>query len=393
MYKGNYRKMNNPKILYIAPLQDLSGYANAARGYVKALHLAGANLVTRHLKFDSGVFENDTIEQELATRDLKNVDVIIQHTTPDTASIKLGVKNILAFAWETSRLPVHWAPIANQFDHIIAFCEQNRQCFIDSGIIKPITVVPHTFDIASYKNRKLLKITNYNNEFLFYNICQFSNRKGVDKLLISYFTEFKKEDNVILLLKTYISSTNRKNETEKVRGFVDSIKKGLKLNYYPPVLINTEVLSDDDILDLHYTGDCFVSASTGEAWNICAFDAAATGNSVVATGWGGVCEFIRSISGWYELVDYRLEPVYNAQHAHPAYYTGNELWAAVDIVKFGQAMRRVYEMRKDDRQKLALGKENARDFDYSIIGPKLLSVINNVCKSGDPNCQEIDPLS
>ena len=42
------------KILYIGPVRDFSGYATAARGYIKSLVDAGADLVVRPVKYDPG---------------------------------------------------------------------------------------------------------------------------------------------------------------------------------------------------------------------------------------------------------------------------------------------------------------------------------------------------
>ena len=41
-------------MLYIAPLFDFSGYAHAARDYIRALDKAGCDLVTRAVRYDNG---------------------------------------------------------------------------------------------------------------------------------------------------------------------------------------------------------------------------------------------------------------------------------------------------------------------------------------------------
>jgi hypothetical protein len=60
----------------------------------------------------------------------------------------------------------------------------------------------------------------------------------------------------------------------------------------PRVELRTTPMSLAEIDALHRTSHCFVSLTRGEGWGLGAFDAAARGNPVVTTGWGGTLEFL-----------------------------------------------------------------------------------------------------
>jgi len=107
------------KILYIAPVRDFSGYANAARGYIRALYQAGADIAVRAIRYDKAdpgsMYEPTDIENKLLKRDLKNIDIVIQHTTPNEMRPMDDKVNIAIVAWETTRIPPYWVNKLNKF--------------------------------------------------------------------------------------------------------------------------------------------------------------------------------------------------------------------------------------------------------------------------------------
>ena len=208
------------RMLYIAPVRDFSGYANAARGYVRALAQAGADLVVRPVRYDRAddgkEYQPTDLERELLTKPLDDIDVVIQHTTPNEMRPVPGKVNIAITAWETTRIPGYWAEKLNQFDAVITFCDESIMAFRNSGVTVPIWKVPHTFDMATYnldgvEDIETLNADNpFKDKFVFYNISQLSAKKGIDVLLRSYYAQFwDKKDDVILVLKSYINMSNR----------------------------------------------------------------------------------------------------------------------------------------------------------------------------------------
>jgi len=369
-----------PKVLYVAPLNDFSGYAEVARNYVRALDLAGVNLVTRDLKYDSGEYKKSEREKELATRDIQDVDIIIQQTTPNETEYKDGVFNINAFCWETDRIPKQWADMLNKMDLILVPIEQNRIAAQKSGVVKPIVVVPYSFNIERYK-RKIdsLVIPGADNSFKFLSILQYSKKKGMDPLLKAYFTEFTREDPVILILKVYIGPNDGIQERNRILSIINAMKGILRLNNYPPIKLIHEVMSHDQIEKLYVSSDCYILPSRGEGWGVPHFDALGWGLPTIATKGTGPEAFITDECGW--LVDSHLSPVCDMPHPHNFMYTGKDNWREPHVCDLKTCMRNAFTFwRKKDafdlwsiRQKAA--RERVKDFSNEVIGPQLRDVI------------------
>jgi len=393
------------KILYIGPLRDFSGYATAARGYIRALYEAGANLVLRPVRYDQAdpgtSYKVTDLERELLRRDLNNVDIVIQHVTPNEMRPAPGKINIAVVAWETTRIPAYWVEKLNQFDAVITFCDASVEAFSDCGVEVPIHKVPHTFDISSYSLEDVEPITSpsspevFKDRFVFYNISQFAAKKGVDLLLRSYYGAFHGHgDDVMLILKTYVNMTSRANEREKLQQYIQSVKVGMRLPMagYPPVMLIVKTLTDTQIKKIHATGDAYVCSSRGEGWCIPAFEALTYGKKLITTLWGGMGEFVRhpdagEVESQDEAgniafvsfvrdnvysVNYSMEPLVGQTHADTELYTGFDLIAEASVSSMMGQMKQAFENRE------TLPAPDMMEFDHSVVGPNMLRLIEEI---------------
>jgi len=369
---------DNPKLLYIAPLKDFSGYANSARNYIKALDLIGMNIVTRTLNYDGAQHNLSPRLKELNNRNTDNIDIVLQHTTGNETQRKDGVFNVLYFAWETDKVPTEWVNKINQMDLVLVPCEENIRASRRSGVVVPMHKIPHTFDAKKYKK----KISPYfvpglEDGFKFLAICQYSKKKGIDPLLKAYLSEFNKEDNVALILKIYVGSSDTNDDKNKIQHLINAMKGILRIPEYPPIILIHDVLSDDDIEKLYKTADCYALPSRGEGWGIPHFDALGFGLPAIATNWGGPTEFINKDCGW--LVDYHMSPVVEMPHPHTFMYTGKDNWAEPHVNHLKASMREAYEIWKNNKEKWKSMQEAARervnDFSYDKIGKEMKGVI------------------
>ena len=94
--------------------------------------------------------------------------------------------------------------------------------------------------------------------------------------------------------------------------------------------------ADREIEELHAGGDCFVSLCRGEGWGLGAFDAAAHGNPVVITGFGGQLDYL---AGSPYLVDFELVPVVDPM-GFPS-YAPDQRWAEPDLDHAAALLRAV----------------------------------------------------
>jgi glycosyltransferase involved in cell wall biosynthesis len=366
----------SPKILYIAPIKDFSGYAHAARDYIRALDISGCNLVTRALRYDSGDYILSTREQELFDRDIQNVDIVLQHTTPNETERKSGSFNVNYFAWETDRVPDEWVAQLNMMDLILVPCDENIRAARKSGVVVPIEKIPHTFDIEKYsKPIDPYTVNGLNDRMKFLTICQYAKKKGIDALLKGYLAEFRSSDKVLLVLKMYMTPKDGDEQRNYLAGLISEMKDYLRINDYAPILLLPQIMSDEDVSRLYKGCDIYVMPSRGEGWSITHFDAMGYGLPPIAINWAGPTEYINSSNGW--LVDYNMSPVCGMPHPHPFMYTGRDNWAEPHVDHLRLCMRQAFVEYQSGA--LEIRSNNCRkrvvDFSYEKIGPLMRDVI------------------
>ena len=118
------------------------------------------------------------------------------------------------------------------------------------------------------------------------------------------------------------------------------------------------------VAGLHARGDCFVSLST-EGWGLGAFDAAAYGNPVVITGWGGQLAFLDRSSAF--LVEYALEPV---QHFAPQVYGRTSIGPCPTSTPRSSVLREVaHDLDAARREAAPLRATVLHGYSPSRVGP------------------------
>lgn len=329
-------------IRYVAPCFDSSGYSEAARNNIVALTRAGINVLPSPISFEKyyanlgekGALISDLIEKNK----LLYPKIQIIHCTPENYSqyIQKSVYNIGYAAWETSKLPTHWAKHINLLNEIWVPSTYNVKVFRDSGVTIPITLIPHTF--TEEANTVAPVIRKINNEYIFYSIFQWLERKNPIGLLKAYLTEFTAADNVVLILKTFQFSHNNSIEVERIKETIKGIKDKLYLPSYPRVLLITDLLTSSQMKGLHQSGDCYVHLHRSEGFGIPVAEAMLEGKPVITTNYGGVTDFVTDLDTGY-LVGSTEIPVYGMPWP---IYTGDMIWAEPDVLHAKKVMREVF---------------------------------------------------
>jgi glycosyltransferase involved in cell wall biosynthesis len=372
------------KVLYISPYLGFSGYSTAARGYVRALHQKGVEVVLRNVKYDDGQEHKlEPWERALFCRAAEGVDVIVQHLTPNEMAVKEdgSMKHIGVLATETDLISKEWAESLNRMDAVVTFCEMSSEAIQRGGVRVPVYVLPHTFDIKSYEDQgdtfdtmTGVPLSGADKPCIFYNISQVSNKKGIDRLLRAYYGAFQKKEPVTLILKGYIGQMKRVGEDQQIIDFVNTVREGCRFKQFPPVVIFTDIMTEDEIKRIHSTGDIYVNASSGEGWGLPLFDAAAYGNGVVSTIWGGPEMFLKSEDIYH--VQHTIEPVFGMNHPHPYMFTSNEKWAEPSVQSMITQMRLAFDDYCKDQLRTV---PNLEAFDDSVVGEQFKTILEEVC--------------
>lgn len=351
------------EVTYIGPVTDSSGYSEAARNNIAALHYGGVTVNVVPLSFEK--FKSDLGDLGKLAKSLvgKNHPGKIQilHCTPNMYAnhIKKDMYNIGYTVWETDKLPSDWVNDINRCNEVWVPCNHNVEVFKRSGVNIPVYCIPHAFN-PEYQNeeKEELPVNNIDeNDFVFYSIFQWTERKNPLSLLKAYLTEFKENENVVLILKTYLVDPTNNNEKEAIKNQIKDLKAALHLKSYPKVLLISSLLSSQQIKELHLIGDCFVSLHACEGFGVPIAEAMLSDSVVLTTSYGGPSDFIiENVTGF--TVPYTMTPVCGMPWSH---YAGDQNWASPDIDTAKKKMRRIFNIGQPRLDSLGHIRSNAKE--------------------------------
>ncbi len=338
-------------IKYIGPIRDYSGYSEAARNYILALHKAGVPITVQPHCFDVnppavGSSQEWAIINSLVGAEV-DYDVVIVHLTPDLAPLykeKYKDKYVISYTvWETDKLHPYWTTCCNKMDEVWVPSSWNVESFRNSGVNVPIHLIPHGIAPDTFLNtdKSAFSLGSEANTFNFYSIFQWNARKNGEGLLRAYFNAFKGQDDVRLILKTYIGGgLPAKEELKVLKEKIYAIKNDMRLDHFPKLTLISEPLSTEQVRALHLYGDAYVALPHGEGWGLVSFEAGLAGKPVITTNGGGQLEYLNKYNSY--LVDSRLTYVSGMGTFNP-WYLGDQKWYEPSLLDASNKMREVYE--------------------------------------------------
>ncbi len=342
------------KIKFSSCFLDHSGYAQAARRTLLALTKAGVDVSTFFLTYQKSTHdlgEGGKLAKKLKDKKL-DYDIKLMMITPDQAvlQVETGKYNICVMFWEVLGMDRRWVHGMNKLDEIWTTSQIHAETFGHNGVYKPIKVIKPTIEVADRTRYRRLKIKGFNG-FLFYSIFQWTERKNPRALLETYWKAFEGKKDVGLLLKVYKANFSE-FERQRIRNDINKWKGQLGLKNYPKVFLALGEVSGEEIMRIHSTGDCFVSAHRGEGLGLPQIEAMSIGNPIISTNFGGVHELLDDSFAW--LIKYKLIQVFNMVHI--PFYNAQQLWAEIDTEHLKKSMLEAYSDRKLTAKKGRLAK-------------------------------------
>lgn len=363
-----------------------TGYGDAADRLVRAVRGAGTRLAYRGWSNTRGgeapalvPFSRDPLPQEEAPVGAPTVAHLVPEYYPLVREVVAGLGPFVAHTvWETDRVPGHWPDLINQADRVIVPTDWNRDVFAAGGVTVPIDVVPHVA-CAPHAGDAGRSMGLDDDTFVFYSIGRWDQRKAMFHTVRAFLDAFDGDDPVELIVKTGpriemppVDEWGTENPMAWTTGWQVA---HLVSRYRNPARVRLEVgtWTDDQIAGLHTRGDCYVSLPRGEGWGMGAFDAGAYGNPVVATGWGGVLEFLDDETAY--LVESTLVPV---EHHAYASYSPDQRWAEPHVSHGAELLREVFEGHDSARERAgALRDRVLRDYAPDVVAASFLSLLDD----------------
>lgn len=367
-------------VRYVGPAKDYSGYGEAVRHDIMALLAAGVEVTGKFPRYTPEIADFGALGEKLDK--VENVDkpydTIILHTTPNVYQqyMEKGKYHIARVFWETDKLPAVFAQNIELCDEIWTGSEFNAQALRNSGITKPIHIIPQAIDTEFHPDQIKPYLVSCQDTLKFYSIFEWTERKNPVALLTAYFQAFQNAEKVSLSIKTYVDNFDKKKH-EEIDHTIRKLKAKLNLSYYPPVYLYRNLMDRQQIYRFHKTFDIFVSAHRGEGWGIPQMEALLSNHPIISTGCGGIHEYLTDNVDAF-LTEYKLVAL-SENTRNQQWYQADQKWADVDILDLISCFHTAYT-KKDDVQKMGIngGKRVRELFAPETIGAAMAHQLKEI---------------
>ena len=394
------------KIVYCGQFHDLTGYGIAARSYLKAIDTFVSQQNNVELKVYSVVIQNDAtlsdedrslIDKYLFKSDeeleqyIKNNEYICLWHTPTplplfaddrfktSANLSNSLKRIIEAStenyhlvvWETTDICDEWQETIKYFSPkgIITACEFNRPVFEKYN--NNVTVIPHPIaynpDITPQKINLPYELDD---KFCILTMSQWTHRKGFDKIISAFLMEFEKEDDAVLIVKTYPSPTHP--TAEHIVKDIQAAKTKTDNPKAPKsdIVLITEFIGKNQMQWLFNQSSVYASATRGEGFGLTLFESVLNKIPVIAPRSGGHTDYLNKESTYF------VDGMYDCCITSDSVYSQNSMWFETNISSLREQLRNAYNDWKSN--KLKDKGERAYQFLQSLDEFRLESVGKNI---------------
>ena len=404
-------------VLLIGQLTDVSGYGNAVRNYMhnllslhnqKKINLSLLNFsfenhsnildeemeiikkfsITESIDVNRGHYSYDDIARikQFTTSEYEVVffllnDWLSVSVNEDEIMTKSGLNlNYICrkstvvhpcVVWETDSVPDIWSESYKTINvgSLICACEWNYDTFkhINDAVVIPYSNRFENEYDADYYN-KIKGIVK--DKFVFSSVFQWNKRKGIDKLITSFYLEFYDNPEVCLILKTYVNKTmTGTSEIHHIRNEVQNyiskiIHYGKAVEPKCKILILNDILNKRQINSIYKASDVYITCTRGEGFGLPISEAINFEKPVVVPSIGGHLDFIECNNNFF--IDSTMEPALDYDNAY--WSSINTNWVEVSINSTRKQMRSCLESQNlNERGKIA------KEFMKSYLAPERCS--------------------
>jgi glycosyltransferase involved in cell wall biosynthesis len=350
---------------------DGSGYADETRGIIFGLQRAGFPVQVEPVGLQHDVQniltaeERDTLEV-LKHRKLElERGIHFQHYPANDFNLAMyGRYRVGRTMYETDSLPDGWRDYCEGMDEVWVPSTFNCGTFASAGVSpNRLRALPGGINTTLFCPGLEPFPIAMRRGFNFLSVFEWIQRKGADVLLRAYLTEFKADEDVALILKTYDRPDANAEMLPRLAYFVER-HMGMRLEDAPPVLVIAPgFLPTADIPRLYASADAFVLPSRGEGWGRPYMEALACECPVIATRWSGQMDFLHDENSY--LIDCETVPV---PWNNDVELSAGHRWAEPSVEHLRQLMRHAFEHREEAKQKAMRGRaEMVETWDWDDV--------------------------
>ncbi|WP_404559169.1 glycosyltransferase family 9 protein [Bradyrhizobium niftali] len=326
------------RLNYHGEVSHRSGYGEAARAYVRALHEAGIRVSVT----DTGGHPDrvpDDLVRSLIGNDAGADFNLFHGIPPYWARTASRMSNVIAMTvWETDTMPPAWRNPLLQAIDVWLPCRFNTEVFA-RGLGREPFCIPHPVPAAPPAAANAVDwaaIGIRDTDFLFYACFEWQERKNPNGLFEAFLRAFPSQTDTVLLVKTGANAASG-----AAKALADAQRR------WPSaarVLLRAEAWDEPQLAAMHARGDCYVSLHKGEGWGYPLFEAACHGNPVVATAYSGPLDYLDPERHW--LVRAKPAPVRQSYQ----FYSSSMRWGEPDVDHAVEGLRWVHANRDAARK-------------------------------------------
>jgi len=361
--------------LFTGRLDSPSGFSLVAKNYMRGLHNNGIKVYFEPLDglLDSMEETDDEVVNSIFE---ERGDMFMPQITWGQAPYFIknsGIYKIGHCEFEGTEAPESWIKYCNMMDELWVPTEWDRKKFVKGGVNVPIHIIYQGIDPAYFHPDYAPMQTDAKESFKFLINAAWFDRKNIRNLIIAFQNEFKKGEDVCLIVKTINLGLNEGIENE-VKSIIDD-KTGAT------VYIKEEAMPDYKLPSLYTMADCFVLPTRGEGWGLPLFEALACGLPVITTGYGAPNETLRDEKG-EPLPGVHFTSYREAFANTPYVYLQGKKWAEPNMAEFAKKMREVYENRREEKRKaIETGKIIREKFSWEKVTLKIKERLQDIYKN------------
>lgn len=331
-------------VLYSAKVEGPSGFAGAARNYIRGMTENGIKVFFEPIDsvLDSVLpTDDEVVNALLSERGDMYMPQIIWGQAPyfikNSGNYKIG-----HCEFEATEAPESWVKYCNMMNEVWVPTEWDRKKFVKAGVNVPIYVIHQGIDPDYFHPDYAPMQTPAVENFKFLVNAAWFPRKNLRNLIVAFQSEFKRGEDVCLIVKTLNLGLNDgiKEELEQITSNLESAK----------VYVKEEALENFKVPSLYTMADCFVLPTRGEAWGLPLFEALACGLPVITTGYGAPNEVLRDKDGQpypgVHFIDYT-----EVRAVDRYVYMEGKKWAEPNMVQFAEKMRYLFEHGRAEKAK------------------------------------------
>ncbi len=347
-----------------------TGYARSSRSYLHELdHHLGVRCVYRYVYGKGSPFRVEEPENTgdyylnvVRGRALPRVQpasaVSVVYGQGDVFRRALGKVRVGFTMLEVDGFPRDWVEQANQMDEVWVPSEFNRQGFFDSGLKRPVQLIPLGVD-TEYFHPGARRLASPTGEFIFLANFEWGERKDPWLLLRAFNDTFRADEPVRLLCKI-----SNRDPLVRLKSEIRDLglkAGGGKISY----LLNLD-FPHAELPMLYRSADCFLAVSRGEGWDMPLMEAMACGLPAIATDWSSHTEFVT------DAIAYRLAVAGTVPAVAKCPYYEGFRWAQADEGHLRTLLRHVFEHPDEARAKgAAAAREMAAKWTWRRAAEKI----------------------